>query len=98
MRGGYGSDGAGSSEAEDERSAEESHSHPHSTARPFAYQMQSAPAGRINSAVFYYSAPAPYVQTVELADPEAAFQDETDYISSLYLFEFARRASIEVQE
>eukprot|EP01085_Mycamoeba_gemmipara_P004499 Mycagemm_TRINITY_DN8080_c0_g1::TRINITY_DN8080_c0_g1_i1::g.4499::m.4499 type:complete len:209 gc:universal TRINITY_DN8080_c0_g1_i1:76-702(+) len=33
-----------------------------------------------------------------IADPEAAFRDETDYLSSLYLLELSRRAAIEVSE
>lgn len=85
----YGSDGAGSSG--DEESDSESHSHSHSHSQQLA---PPAPRRRQNLPP-YTASRSSLIMAGRLADPEAAFNDETDYLSSLYLMELSRRAAIE---
>lgn len=107
----YGSDGAGSSDEEHEHSESESHSHSHThtqTTVPAAAVIITpaaavaapnipAPKRRATSALPPYTAPrSSLIMAGRLADPEAAFNDETDYLSSLYLMELSRRAAIEM--
>lgn len=74
------SDGEGSSD--EDRSDSSTHAHTHTHA-PSRRRVSPPSATRSNPSAF-------------LADPDVALNDDTDYLPSLYLVEFARRAALEL--
>lgn len=94
------SDGAGSSE-EDHSDDEHSHAHVHDHSHSHSHSVPAPAAASIPmpSSRRRLSPPLPRSNiSAFLADPDVAFHDETDYLSSLYLVELARRAALEVSE
>lgn len=95
--------GSGSASVEgssdEDHSDTESHSHVATNPASFRRRLSSSPstssaAGSLPSSTrSSFSSAAGYI-----VDPETAFRDETDYLSSLYLLELSRRAAIEVSE